>query len=164
MTNKYPLKDLVLIKEKRLNEAERHLKECKLALEKEEKVLKDLEEDRDKTKLEKQVKLDQFREKLDEGTTSDKIQVMKQYLKMIEDELKKRNKKVELQKKKVVEKEKLVEKARKDRLQKQNDLEKMHLHHKEWKAEALKEEKQVESTESDEMGSVRHHLKKRKPK
>ena len=69
MKEKYPLEQLVRIKQRRLEEAERILKEKKEALEKERQKQKELEKERDDTFQHKKAKLDQLREILDKGTT-----------------------------------------------------------------------------------------------
>ncbi len=124
MTEKYPLEHLVTIKERRLEKAEKVLKEKKETLAKEEVTLSELEEKRDKTLHHKHDKLTQLREQLDKGTTSDKIDSAKIYIEVVDEELTEREKKVKNQEKVVKEAEEEVENARKDFIKKQHDVEK----------------------------------------
>ncbi|MES2345627.1 MAG: type III secretion T3S chaperone, partial [Chlamydiota bacterium] len=78
--NKYPLEQLALIKQRKLDEAEKLLKERKALLAKEEERLRSVELERNKVKTHKIAKLTQLRNELDSGSTSDKIQQMKEYL------------------------------------------------------------------------------------
>ena len=87
MKDKYPLHQLVRIKQRRLEEAERILKEKKEILEKEKEKLKKIEAERDQTFQHKKDKMDQLRQELDKGTTSDKIEMMRDYIKVVEEEL-----------------------------------------------------------------------------
>jgi flagellar biosynthesis chaperone FliJ len=150
---KYPLEQIAQIKVKRLEEAEKLLKEKKRLLEVELEKLKKAEEKRDLVKKHRQDK--------QEGTTSDKIITHERYLKkIVDEELKSEEKKVVDQKKIVTKAEEEVEKARKDRLKKNQDVEKLKLHKTEWEKEALYEEMKKEAIETDEMGSSTHSLKK----
>ncbi len=160
MAKEYPLEQLVIIKQKKLEEAEKILREKKQLLEQEEKKLKSLEQERDKVKEHKDAKLTQLREALDAGTRTDKIQQMKQYLKVVVDELKKKESKVKDQKKQVDTAEKEVDQARTNMIKRQQDVEKLVEHHKDWQKEKYAEEEHKESLEADEMGSAKHTIKK----
>lgn len=152
----YPLEQLTLIKQKKLEEAERSLQEKKLALIKEKDKLESLEKDRDKVKVHRDDKLNQFREKVDAGTTTDKIQQMRVYLKEVDEKLRQKELKVKDQLKQVDAAEKKVEEARKEMLKRQQDVEKMRLHRKEWDKEMKVLEEHQESIEMDETGSTMH--------
>ena len=164
MTVQYPLEYLVRIKDKRLEEAERILKEKKEELEKELEKQKTLQQQRDETKHHKQDKLNQLRATLDEGTTSDKIEIMKNYIKTVDEELKQKERKVQEQIKKVQEAEKKVEEARIDFLKKQQDVEKLKTHRKEWEKEMKLLGEIEEAKETDELGSSIHSVRKHKSK
>ena len=84
-TPQYPLEQLAIIKQKKLDEAERLLQERKQALQKEKEKLETLEKERDKVKEHRDDKLKQFLALLDEGTTTDKIQQTKVYLKEVDE-------------------------------------------------------------------------------
>lgn len=161
--SKYPLAQLASIKKRRLDEAEKVLKEKKQLLAKEEEKLVQLEQKRDEVKEHKMAKLTQLREKLDEGTTSDKIQAMREYLKTVNEKLKTEEEKVKEQKKQVELAEKQVDIARENLFKKQKDVEKLSMHHKEWKKELAHELNRQAGIETDELGSAMHVLKK-KPK
>ncbi len=159
-SEKYPLDQLVAIKQKRLEEAERVLAEKKSILSQEEQKLITLEKKRDEVKEHYKEKLTQFREKLDAGTPTDKIQQMKQYLKLVTEDLKVEEKKVEAQIKVVAAAQQQVDLARQELFKKQKDVEKLKIHHKEWKHEVHRIEEQKEGHFNDEMGSVMHTNKK----
>lgn len=161
---KYPLEQLVLIKQRKLDEAERMLKEKKEALVKEEEKLASVEAARNKVKQHKIAKLTQLREELDAGTTTDKIQQMKQYLNIVNEELAQKEIKVTDQKKKVDDAKKQVDLARAQLLKRQQDVEKLKMHRKEWEEQMRIEMEKEEAVEVDEMGSVRHVRKQLKNK
>jgi len=156
----YPLEQLAIIKQKKLEEAEKALKEKKEALLKEEEKLKAVEKERDGVKDHRQAKLQQLRNKLDEGTSTDKIQQMKYYLKVVDEKLKTKEKKVKEQQKQVENAQKQIEVAREEFLKKQQDLEKLKLHRKEWEKEMQRILEHAETIESDELGSAMHARKK----
>lgn len=161
---KYPLEQLVLIKKRRLEEAEKALKEAKERLEAAKAEQKRLEEERDKTKLHREDKLSELRNKMDEGESTDKIIAMKEYLKTVDVELVKKEEAVKAQEKKVQTAEEEVEAARQNMLRKQSDLEKMNMHRKDWEKEMRIEERRAEDQEADELGSAMHSKKKREEK
>lgn len=162
MVSKYPLEQLVLIKHKKLEEAEKLLRDKKQLLKIEEDKLKELEKARDKVKEHKEAKLKQLREKLDAGTSTDKIQQMKDYLKVVQEDLKKQEVKVKDQKKKVDAAEQEVENARKNLIKKQQDVEKLKEHRKAWAKGQAKQIEHLESLEADELGAAKHVLRKHK--
>lgn len=161
---KYPLEQLVTIKQKRLEEAEKVLLEKKQALEKEQDKLSALEKERDEVKAHKIAKLTQLRAKMDEGVSAPKIQQMKQYLKIVDEKLKIHDHKVQEQEKVVAAAEKQVEAAREELFKKQKDVEKLKMHHEEWNADMAKIQEQKEAADTDEMGGAMHIIKKRAKK
>ena len=162
--SKYPLDQLVAIKQKRLEEAEKVLAEKKAILAQEEQKLDTLEKKRDEVKEHYKAKLEQFREKLDAGTATDKIQQMKQYLKLVAEDLKVEEQKVAAQLKVVAAAQHQVELARQDLFKKQKDVEKLKIHYKEWKQEEHKTSERKEGNLNDEMGSAMHTIKKAEKK
>jgi flagellar biosynthesis chaperone FliJ len=164
VAKEYPLEQLAIIKQKKLEEAEKLLREKKEILEKESKKLKSLEEERDKVKEHKDAKLTQLREALDQETTTDKIQQMRQYLKVVVDELKKKDIKVKEQEKQVQTAKNEVDLARTNLVKKQQDVEKLVEHRKDWQKEKYAEEEHKESIESDEIGSAKYILKRHEAK
>lgn len=162
MTIKYPLEQIAQIKQKRLEEAEKMLKEKKRLFEVESEKLKKAEEKRDIVKKHKKEKLQKFIRELDEGTTSDKIATHERYLKkVVDEELKVEERKVTDQAKVLKKAEDEVEKARKEYLKKTQDMEKLKLHKTEWNKEILLEEIKLEAAETDELGSTAHAMRKR---
>lgn len=171
----YPLEQIAIIKQKKLDEAEKVLRDKKKALEKEEEKLEAVKKERDEVKDHRMAKLTQLREKMDEGAPSDKVQQMRYYLKVVDEKLKTKEHKVKEHQKLVDTAKQQVEIARADLLKKQQDVEKMKTHRSEWEKEmkALAEHK--EAVETDEMGSSMHqrlkqahkksssHSSKRKP-
>jgi len=159
---KYPLEQIAQIKQKRLEEAEKLLKEKKRLLDVEVEKLKKAEEKRDTVKKHRADKIRKFMEEMDEGTTSTKIATHERYIKkVVDEELKVEEKKVSEQVKVVKKAEEDVNNARKDHLKKNQEVEKLQLHKAEWKKEILLEEGKIEAGEADEMGSNTHALKKR---
>lgn len=163
-SSRYPLEQLQQIKNKRLQEAEKSLREKKEALAKEQEKLVQTELERDEVLKHREAKLAQFRQTLDEGTTSDKIQQMKQYLKVVEEQLKVKETRVKEQKKQVELAEAAVEAARAELIKKQRDVEKLDIHRKEWDKEIKIALEHRENIEGDEMGANIHERRKRKKK
>lgn len=157
----YPLEQIVTIKQKKLDEAEKTLREKKKALEKEQEKLAIVEKERDEVKDHRFAKLTQLREKMDEGAPSDKIQQMRYYLKVVDEKLKTKEHKVKEQQKIVENAKQQVEIARTDLLKKQQDVEKLQTHRKEWEKEMKAIAEHKEGVESDEMGAMIHQRNKR---
>jgi flagellar biosynthesis chaperone FliJ len=158
---KYPLAQLAVIKGKKLEEAERTLRDKKEALLQEENKLRAVEQERNVVREHKHAKLNQLREVLDSGTTSTKVQQMKQYLKVVDEQLRQKESKVAEQKKRVDAAAHAVESARQDLFKKQRDVEKLQIHRKEWDKEMKAVEEHKEAVEADELGSAMHTRKKR---
>ena len=161
---KYPLQQLMEIKRKRLEEAERALTKRKEELEEEEKKLEEAKNELQKVLDHKEEKMAQMRSEMDQGTTTDKIKQMKSYLEIVEDKRKAKDDKVKKQQLEVEKAETAVEEARQNVFQKQADVEKLKMHRKEWEAEQLYLEKQEEAKETEEMGTAMHVRKKKKGK
>lgn len=94
----YPLAEVLEVKNRRVEIAELAVKEKKKLLEIEEEKLRQREAERDKVKDHYKAKMNQLRKELDEGTTSDKIDQMKVYLKVVQEHLAAEEKKVKEQK------------------------------------------------------------------
>src|SRR3990167_11027502 len=92
---KYPLEQIAVIKQKRLEEAEKMLKEKKRLFDVEAEKLKKAEEKRDLVKKHQKEKIKKFLAEMDAGITSDKIATHERYLKkVVAEELKVEEKKV----------------------------------------------------------------------
>lgn len=161
---KYPLEQLMTIKKNRYDQALKILEEKKAILAQEEKKYKEVQDERDEVLKHKQDKLTQLRQKLDEGTTTDKIQQMKNYLKVVDERLAEKEKKVEDQRKKVTAAKTQVQIAKDDLLQKQKDVEKMEIHKKEWEKEVRHWMTKQEEKEHDELGTSGDILRKKAKK
>lgn len=161
---KYPLEQLILIKERRLEEAEKKLKERKLLLQKEQDKLKKLEEDCQTTHDHMEDKVKQLDEEMNEGTHSDKIDIASKYIKVVQDQLTQKKKKVLDQDKVVKTATQNVELARVEMIKKQQDVEKLNIHKAEWKKGVMKELDHKEALEGDEIGSAKHISLKREKK
>ena len=161
--SRYPLEQVIEIKKNRFDQAVRTLEEKKEILEKAYEALFDLNQALDEIKAHKQAKLDQIRNALDEGTSSDKIQQMKVYLKVVDEKVLEQKKKRDKQQTVVDDAQEEVDLATDDLFQKKKDLEKLELHKKEWEIQDARELERKEESEHDEQGSAGYHrLKKDK--
>ncbi len=155
---KYPLKQVLEIKQKRVEDAERVVKEKQQILEQEKEKLAQREAERDKVKTHQQAKLQQLRDELDHGTTSPKVQQMKVYLKVVDEKLKIEEKKVQEQKVKVENAQKDVDEAKRQLSLRRLEVDKLNTHREDWQKEMRKEEEIVESREMDEIGQIIYNL------
>jgi hypothetical protein len=159
---KYPLEQLITIRKNQFDQAVKILEEKKALLEKAIKKLEEVTKERDIALKLKKDKLTQLRATMDEGSTSDKIQLMKSYLKnVVEPSLLEKQKKVDDQKKVVDLAEKQVEIATQEMYQKKKDLEKIEIGKVEWNKENQKIIQKKENSEQDEQGSITHTTRKR---
>lgn len=162
---KYPLQQVATIKHKRLEEAEKLLKEKKRILEEEEEKLVAVKKKRDEVRKHKNEKIRKYMDEVMEGTTTDKIQMHEKYIKdVVDKELKEEDKKVKDQKEAVKTAAEELEKAREDRLKKNQEVEKMKLHRKEWEKEMALEMSRAEGVINDELGSNVHTIRKQSRK
>lgn len=152
----YPLKQIIEVKQKRVDVAEKVVAEKKAAFEKEQQKLAEREAERNKVKQHKVEKLTQLRETMDQGTTSPKIQQMKVYLKIVDEKLNIEEKKVSDQKEQVKIAEKHLDEAKQDLQRKRQEVDKLHIHQKDWEKAMRKELELVEGREQDELGSLIH--------
>jgi hypothetical protein len=160
--NVYPLKQVIEIKQRRVEEAEKVVREKQHALVKEQQKLAEREVERDKVKTHKQDKLQQLRETLDQETTSPKVQQMKVYLKLVDEKLKIEEKKVKDQKEQVTLAEKNLEQAKLDLHRKRQEVDKLLIHQKDWEKEMKREQEIIEGREQDELGFIIHTNQQRK--
>jgi len=150
----YPLKQVIEVKQKRVDNAEKVVKEKQLALTQEQQKLAEREAERDKVKNHRKDKLQQLRDTLDQGTNTTKIQQMKAYLKVVDEKLKVEEKKVQDQKAQVKVAEKNLEDAKLDLQRKRQEVDKLLMHKKDWDREMRRELEIIEGREQDELGSV----------
>lgn len=161
-TINYPLEELVKIKQKRFEQAVKLVEEKKLILKREQDTLKNIEKERDEVLKHKEDKLKQLRDALDSGESTDKIRQKKDYYKVVQEKLEEKEKKVKNQKKIVDAAEVELEKARKNLIEKQKDIEKLAIHKKQWEKEMKYFQEQKQDLLQDEIGSVKHIMKKKK--
>ncbi len=160
--SKYPLQQLMEIKLRRLEEAERELTKRKEELEEEEKKLEAAKKALQEVLDHKAEKMEQMRAEMDKGTTTDKIEQMKKYLDTVEDKRKVKDDAMKKQQLEVEKAETAVEEARQNVFRKQADVEKLKMHRKEWDAEQLYLEKQEDAKQTEETGTAMHVRKKKK--
>lgn len=160
----YPLEQVISIKKNRFDQAVKTLEAKKEILEKAYEKLFDVTQEKDEVEAHKRAKLEQIREELDKGTTTDKIQQMKVYLKTVEEKLKEKVRAVEAQQKVVDAAQAQVDLATDDLFQKKKDLEKLELHKKEWEKEMRITVERKEGLEHDEQGTASHQRIKREEK
>jgi flagellar biosynthesis chaperone FliJ len=161
----YPLAQVLDVKRKRVEDAEKVVQEKERALAKEKEILVQKEAERDKVQNHHNDKLKQMREEMDSGTTSPKIQQMKVYLKVVKERLAVEEKKVKDQEEQVKNAEKNLEAAKVELKLKTQEVDKLLAHRTDWLKEIKKEQDIIEGREQDELGSViymtRHRSKKR---
>jgi hypothetical protein len=160
----YPLKQVMDVKKKRVDDAEKVVKEKKSLLEKEQLKLKEAEAIRDEALSHYKDKLTQLRKELDEATTSLKIKQMKDYLKIVKEKLAKEEIKVNEQKKKVENAQLELKKAQDFLREKQKEVEKLDIHKDEWTKEMKIVERKTEEKNQDEIGSTIFYGRKKPSK
>lgn len=158
----YPLIQIIAVKQRRVDEAEKVVVEKRKALEAEQKKLEEKEAERDKVKKHKLDKLKQLREEMDKTSTSPKIQQMKVYQKVVDEKLQIEEKKVDDQKEQVKAAEKVLEQAKLNLKQKRHEVDKLLMHKKDWEKEKKRELEIIEGREQDELGSLIHTVQHRK--
>jgi flagellar biosynthesis chaperone FliJ len=159
---KYPLEQVLAVKKDRVEKAQKVVDEKKRALEVEKNKLEKLVAERDAVLKHHKDKLAQLRKALDEGTTSDEVIRMKNYLKVVKERLVKEEAKVKAQQEQVRIAEKNLEAARADLQRKRVEEEKILLHKEHWEKEMQAEIAKKEAKEHDEIGQLLHESKKRK--
>lgn len=164
MKTKYPLEDVLVVKRRRVEEAERLVKQRKEELEKEEERLKEREKARDEVKEHLKDKIRQLRVELDGGTTTTKIQQMKRYMDVVKEKLAQEEQKVAEQKKQVDKAALLLDEAKLELAAKQKEVDKLKEHKEAWVKEMKKLEEIEEGKEQDELGTIIHSLHNRNKK
>ena len=157
----YPLHQVAEIKQKRLEEAERILKEKKEALKAEEKRLEEAIQKRDRVKQTRDQKIQTFLEEAAQGISSEEVTRHKRYLKEVIDiELQQENSNVQKRQEVVKQAKKEVEIAQKEYYRKHIEVEKLQLHKAEWTKEQKLEATKKENLEQDEIGTQIHTRKR----
>lgn len=150
----YPLEKVMDIKKKRVDEAEKVVAAKKRELEAEREKLRKCEEERDKVVQHKIDKLNQLRDELDRGTTTDKIQQMKNYLKVVEERILVEEKKVQEQEEQVNIAKRNLEIAQEELKMRRQEVDKLQNHKKDWIKQMKRELELAEEREMDEIGQV----------
>ena len=159
---KYPLEDILKVKQRRVEEAEKQLQLKKQELVKEQDKLKEREKERDRVKGHYNDKLKQLRDEFDHGTTSPKIIDMKAYIKLVKENLAVEEKKVNDQKAQVKVAEDNVVKAKKELELRQKEVDKVKEHRADWIKGVMKEMEADEAKTQDEIGNIIFSLHNRK--
>jgi hypothetical protein len=150
----YPLLQVLDIKHRRVEQAEKVVKEKQKLLEIEKEKLKARELERDKVKSHLQAKFDQLRQELSHGTTSNKIDQIKVYIKVVQERLAIEEKKVKDQKGQVELAEKNVEIAKAQHKARMKEEDKIKTHREIWEKETLRELEIEETRVTDDIGST----------
>lgn len=150
----YPLQQVLEIKQRRVDEAERVVKEKKRLLEKEEEKLRGYQAAYKKVDDHHQDKLEQLRSEMDEGAQPHEITRMKNYLKEVKIKRIEEQRKVDRQKKMVEQAEKKLEEAKKVLREKRLEVDKLEMHKKDWMHQQYKEIQKQEAKYLDEVGSL----------
>lgn len=158
----YPLKQIIEVKKRRVEDAEKVVLEKQLALQQEQDKLKQKEKERNEVLKHHNDKLKQMRDEMDHDTTSPKIQQMKAYHKVVKERLKVEEKKVNDQKEQVKIAETNLEQAKLELKRKRQEVDKIITHQRDWEKEMQKEEDIIEGREQDELGSVMFMIHKRR--
>ncbi|MBB65816.1 MAG: type III secretion T3S chaperone [Waddliaceae bacterium] len=159
----YPLAQVLEVKKKRVEDAEKLVEQRIKELDREKEKLKEVEAARDKVLQHFTDKIDQLRQKFDEGITSPEIIDSKRYIKIVHEKLQVEEEKVNKQKEQVEVAEKSLELARKELAQKRKEVDKLRMHREEWWKEERNDRERKEAIEQDEIGNV-IHLKKMREK
>lgn len=157
----YPLIEVIRIKKRRLDEAEKALREKKEILAKEQEKLKACQKELDEAKTKFDTYLQKLRDAMDQGEPSSKIDQHKMHLKDLKDHFLICQKKLDNQKKVVKSAEDAVEVARLDYQQKEKELEKLNIHKAEWMQAMKLEEVRQEEIKMDEISTSAHARKKK---
>ena len=150
----YPLKEVLDIKKRRVEDAEKVVREKIKLLEQEQEKLKKREEERDQLLKHYNDKVAQMRAEFTNGTTSDKIIQIKNYIKVVQEKLKVEEKKVKEQKQQVEVAEKNVQLAKEQVKLREKERDKIITHKGEWEKETLREIDIIQVREEDELGST----------
>lgn len=162
---KYPLTQIEEIKKRRLEEAEKVLREKRLALDAAEKDLEEKRKALNATQALKLEMIEKYYEDIKKGTTSILMERHDNYIReVVNVKLAEEKKKVDDQKKVVKQATIALEIAKEERLKKNQELEKIHIHKKEWTKEVKKEIDLEEAGISDELGTSMHARKMKKDK
>ncbi|MEI6531911.1 MAG: type III secretion T3S chaperone [Chlamydiota bacterium] len=159
----YPLAQILEIKMKRQEEAEKEAIQKRELRDKETKILKEAEAKRDEVRNHYQDKLRQVRMALDEaGSNTRDITQMRDYMKIVKEKLLKEEGLVIEQKKKLDAAEIALESALKIVKEKRLEVDKIKTHKDEWITQTSKELSKEEEKLLDEVGTTMFYGRKAK--
>lgn len=150
----YPLKQVLEVKIKRRDEAEQAMNDRKKELDREKEKLAEREKERDKAKDHHDSKLNQLREALDTGTTSDEVTQMKRYIEVCQEKVIAEEKKVQEQQLEVNKAADRLEEARLFWIEKRKEVDKIEMHQELWEKEIKQLMQFEENKEQDELGGT----------
>ncbi len=158
----YPLKQVLEVKLKRQEEAERIAQEKRVALEAEQKKLRDAEAKRNEAMNLYKDKLTQLRKALDEGgVNSSEILQMKEFLKICKERVAKEEALVKEQKAKVDQAQEALNAALVVVKQRRLEVDKINIHKEEWTKETVKEERRQEEKTEEDIGTTMYYGKEK---
>lgn len=150
----YPLLEVLEIKHRRVEVAEKVVKEKLKLLEIEKEKLKAREAERDKVQSHLKDKFAQLRQEFSHSTTSNKIDQIKVYIKVVQERLAVEEKKVRDQKGQVELAEKNVEIAKAQHKARMKEEDKIKTHREIWEKETMRELEIEEVRQTDDTGST----------
>lgn len=157
----YPLIEVIRLKKRRLDEAEKILRDKKQILAKEEEKLKVIQKELNEAKTKFDTYLQKLRDAMDQGEPSSKIDHHKLHLKDLKELFLMCQKKLDNQKKVVKSAEEAVETARLDYQLKEKECEKLTIHKTEWLQAMTLEQARADELKMDEMSTSAHARKKK---
>lgn len=160
----YPLAQVLEVKIKREETAQKVVDEKKHLLEKEQEALEKAKKARDLVKEHYQEKLRQLRETLDQETDTPTIERMKYYLKIVQTNLAQEEAKVTEQKKRTDAAERALEEAKNIWREKRKEVDKLQEHRLQWQKENARQESINLEKQMDEIGTVIYYAKNREAK
>lgn len=161
MAERYPLTQLLDIKKKRVEEAEKVVKQRREVLDTEQKKLDALIAQRDKTTAHYKEKLHELREGIDAGAVNqDKIAHVQDYLKQVKAQLRQEEQKVTDQTRVRDQAQSAVDEALKLLRLRRLEVDKLELHRDEWKKGVSKEELRQEGIEIDDLGTAMFNVRR----
>jgi flagellar export protein FliJ len=161
MSQRYPLAQLLDIKKKRVEEAEKVLQERRKVLEAEQQKLQQLMAQRDRTAAHYKEKLHELREGIDQGVVSqEKIAHVQDYLKEVKEKLRQEEEKVVAQTRQRDAAQKAVDEALEVLRRRRVEVEKLELHRGEWQKGVSKEELRLEGIEIDDLGTAMFNVRR----
>ena len=161
MAERYPLEQLLDIKKKRVEEAEKVVKERRAVLDAEEQRLTSVIATRDKTASHYKEKLFELREGIDRGAVNqDKIAHTQDYLKQVKEQLRQEEQKVKEQTKVRDQAQKSWEEAIGHLRKRRTEVEKLGIHREEWHKGVSKEELRQEGIEIDDLGTAMFNVRR----